>query len=193
MVEKASGLPLDEFIRTRITGPLGLKDTRFFVSPPDRNRLAAVPQQSFVDRSPPDASGRLRVERLQHSAPDLPAHEREGRPAERQVPRSATDRSVVGPRHQCKPRCRIVAYGADLGFGQGECASLVTHRHVDNADAWTRRSAADADLRHSAVRSCCRRRSSSPPRCSVPTNTGAACRSAPQSGQTATFEYPAAL
>jgi CubicO group peptidase (beta-lactamase class C family) len=42
VVEKASGLALDEFIRTRITGPLGLKDTRFFVPPAERDRLAAV-------------------------------------------------------------------------------------------------------------------------------------------------------
>jgi CubicO group peptidase (beta-lactamase class C family) len=42
VVEKASGMPLDEFIRTSITGPLGMKDTRFFVPPAERNRLAAV-------------------------------------------------------------------------------------------------------------------------------------------------------
>jgi CubicO group peptidase (beta-lactamase class C family) len=42
IVERASGVPLDEFIRTRITEPLGMKDTRFFLSPPERNRLAAV-------------------------------------------------------------------------------------------------------------------------------------------------------
>jgi len=42
IVEKASGLPLDEFIRTRITGPLGMKDTRFFVPAAERGRLAAV-------------------------------------------------------------------------------------------------------------------------------------------------------
>ena len=42
VVEKASGMPLDEFIRTRITGPLGLKDTRFFIPPAERDRLAAV-------------------------------------------------------------------------------------------------------------------------------------------------------
>src|SRR5262249_33735773 len=39
---KASGIALDEYIRTRITGPLGLKDTRFFVPPAERDRLAAV-------------------------------------------------------------------------------------------------------------------------------------------------------
>ena len=42
VVEKASGMPLDEFIRTRITGPLGMKDTRFFIPPAERERLAAV-------------------------------------------------------------------------------------------------------------------------------------------------------
>ena len=36
------GVPLDEFVRTRITGPLGMKDTRFFLSPEQRSRLAAV-------------------------------------------------------------------------------------------------------------------------------------------------------
>src|SRR4051812_47066211 len=42
IVEKASGMPLDQFVRTRITEPLGLKDTRFFVSVAERDRLAAV-------------------------------------------------------------------------------------------------------------------------------------------------------
>ena len=42
VVEKASGMKLDEFIRTRITGPLGMKDTRFFVPAAEKDRLAAV-------------------------------------------------------------------------------------------------------------------------------------------------------
>src|SRR5579863_3592326 len=42
VVEKASGVPLDEFLRTRITGPLGMKDTRFYLPPAERERLAAV-------------------------------------------------------------------------------------------------------------------------------------------------------
>ncbi len=50
VIEKASGLPLDEFVRTRITGPLGLKDTRFFVPPAERDRLAAV-YASGADRA----------------------------------------------------------------------------------------------------------------------------------------------
>jgi CubicO group peptidase (beta-lactamase class C family) len=35
-------MPLDEFLRTRITEPLGLKDTRFFIPAAERERLAAV-------------------------------------------------------------------------------------------------------------------------------------------------------
>ena len=42
IAERASGMPLDELIRTRITGPLGMKDTRFFLAPAQRDRLAAV-------------------------------------------------------------------------------------------------------------------------------------------------------
>jgi CubicO group peptidase (beta-lactamase class C family) len=42
VVEKASGMPLDQFIRTRITEPLGMKDTRFFLPPEQRERLAVV-------------------------------------------------------------------------------------------------------------------------------------------------------
>lgn len=42
VVEKASGMPLDRFVETRITGPLGMKDTRFFLKAEDRDRFAAV-------------------------------------------------------------------------------------------------------------------------------------------------------
>ena len=42
VVEKASGMPLDQFIRARITGPLGMKDTHFFLPAGQRERLAAV-------------------------------------------------------------------------------------------------------------------------------------------------------
>src|SRR5262249_55005171 len=42
VVEKASGMPLDQFIRTRITEPLGLKDTHFYLPAAQRERLAAV-------------------------------------------------------------------------------------------------------------------------------------------------------
>ncbi len=42
IVEKASGVSLDEFIRSHITSPLGMKDTNFFVPTAQRERLAAV-------------------------------------------------------------------------------------------------------------------------------------------------------
>lgn len=42
VVERASGMPLDAFVRTRITGPLGMRDTGFYLPPAQRARLAAV-------------------------------------------------------------------------------------------------------------------------------------------------------
>ena len=42
VVERASGIPLDQFIRTRITGPLGMRDTHFFVPTAGRARVVAV-------------------------------------------------------------------------------------------------------------------------------------------------------
>jgi CubicO group peptidase (beta-lactamase class C family) len=60
VVERASGVPLDEFIRTRITEPLGMKDTRFFLQPDQRQRLAAVyasGPDGRITRAPDDAKG----------------------------------------------------------------------------------------------------------------------------------------
>jgi CubicO group peptidase (beta-lactamase class C family) len=42
VVERASGMSLDEFIRTRLTTPLGMTDTHFYLPPAKRDRLAAV-------------------------------------------------------------------------------------------------------------------------------------------------------
>ena len=42
VVEKVSRVSLEEFIRTRITGPLRMNDTYFFVPPVQRDRLVAV-------------------------------------------------------------------------------------------------------------------------------------------------------
>jgi len=42
VAERASGMKLDELIRARITGPLGLKDTQFYLPAAQRTRLAAV-------------------------------------------------------------------------------------------------------------------------------------------------------
>ena len=60
VVEKASGLTLAEFIRTRITAPLGLKDTRFFVPTAERDRLASVyatGKEGTVVRAPEGSKG----------------------------------------------------------------------------------------------------------------------------------------
>jgi CubicO group peptidase (beta-lactamase class C family) len=42
VVEVASGLPLDELLRTRIFDPLGMVDTCFYLPPDKRDRLTAV-------------------------------------------------------------------------------------------------------------------------------------------------------
>jgi len=42
IVEKASGVSLDEFIRSHITGPLGMKDTYFYLPSEKKDRLAVV-------------------------------------------------------------------------------------------------------------------------------------------------------
>ena len=42
VVERASGMPLDKFIETRITGPLGMVDTHFFPPESKRQRVVTV-------------------------------------------------------------------------------------------------------------------------------------------------------
>jgi CubicO group peptidase (beta-lactamase class C family) len=42
VVEKAAGMPLDEFLARQIFQPLDMKDTYFFLPPPKRDRLATV-------------------------------------------------------------------------------------------------------------------------------------------------------
>jgi CubicO group peptidase (beta-lactamase class C family) len=42
VVERASGVSLDKFLRDRILQPLGMKDTHFFLPPDQRDRLATV-------------------------------------------------------------------------------------------------------------------------------------------------------
>lgn len=42
VAERASGQPLDVLIRTRITEPLGMRDTHFFLPPDQRDRLVTV-------------------------------------------------------------------------------------------------------------------------------------------------------
>lgn len=60
VVERASGMQLDEYIRKNVTQPLGMKDTNFFLPKEQRSRLAAVYGTSGngkIARSGNDAKG----------------------------------------------------------------------------------------------------------------------------------------
>ena len=60
VVERASGMPLDKFIADRITKPLGMKDTNFYLPAADRDRLAAVyssDADGTIVRAPEGARG----------------------------------------------------------------------------------------------------------------------------------------
>lgn len=57
IVEKVSGISLAEFVRTRITVPLGMNDTYFFVPTAQRERLAAVYRSDSTGRSVRAADG----------------------------------------------------------------------------------------------------------------------------------------
>jgi CubicO group peptidase (beta-lactamase class C family) len=60
VVERASGQALDAFIRERITRPLGVKDTAFFLAPERRDRLATVYASApggTITRAPDGARG----------------------------------------------------------------------------------------------------------------------------------------
>jgi CubicO group peptidase (beta-lactamase class C family) len=59
VIEKASGTPLDAFLKTRILDPLDMRDTSFFLPPEKRNRLAAVyiSASGTLTRAPEGARG----------------------------------------------------------------------------------------------------------------------------------------
>jgi CubicO group peptidase (beta-lactamase class C family) len=59
IVERVSGMPLDEFFRARIFEPLAMHDTYFFVSPAQRHRLTTVyaANEGRLERAPDDALG----------------------------------------------------------------------------------------------------------------------------------------
>ncbi|CAD5279143.1 MULTISPECIES: serine hydrolase [unclassified Imperialibacter] len=55
VVEKASGMPLDQFIKTRITDPLGMNDTHFYLPKNKTGKLATVysaSQDKPIEKSP---------------------------------------------------------------------------------------------------------------------------------------------
>lgn len=51
VAERASGMPLDQLIRTRITGPLKMNDTYFFVPPAATGRLTTVYASDSTNRA----------------------------------------------------------------------------------------------------------------------------------------------
>ena len=60
VIERVSGMPLDAFLRTRITEPLGMRDTHFFLPADKRGRLAVVyasAGESVIARAPDGARG----------------------------------------------------------------------------------------------------------------------------------------
>ena len=59
VVERAAGMPLDQVIRSRITEPLGMRDTRFCVAETERARLATVYMQTpqGLQRAPEGSRG----------------------------------------------------------------------------------------------------------------------------------------
>ena len=55
VIERASGMPLDEFLRVEILEPLGMVDTHFFVPPDKAERLTvvySVTEDSGMERAP---------------------------------------------------------------------------------------------------------------------------------------------
>ena len=60
VVERASGMPLDAFIKTRITDPLRMTDTQFYLPAAQRSRLAAVyasGENGLITRAPDGPRG----------------------------------------------------------------------------------------------------------------------------------------
>lgn len=59
VVEKVSGLTLAEFFAKRITGPLGLADTQFYLAPAQKDRLTAVyaAKDGRIERAPEGKEG----------------------------------------------------------------------------------------------------------------------------------------
>ncbi len=60
VVERASGQPLDQYVESHITGPLGMKDTRFYLPADQRDRLATVyanRPDGTIERAPDGAKG----------------------------------------------------------------------------------------------------------------------------------------
>ena len=125
----------------------GLRRRLSVRAPRQRDRLASVSQQSLVHRPPPDTPRRRRLKRIEKTALSLPAHERERRPPERQMPRRTARRSVEQPRQQSNPRRWIVSRGLDLRLSPGARVSAFAQHRLEYG-----RSAITSSSAHRAAR-----------------------------------------
>jgi CubicO group peptidase (beta-lactamase class C family) len=92
VVEKVSGLTLAEFFQKRITGPLGLADTQFYLPAAQKDRLAAV-----------YAAGDGKIERA--ADPNLRA----------EIPRTGQGHYVEGPRVAFAGGAGLLSTARDYG------------------------------------------------------------------------------
>lgn len=136
VVERVSGMTLAEFFERRITGPLGMADTRFYLPPSQKDRLAAVYSAS-------DDDGTIR--RTVDGDPKLP------------IPRTGQGHYVEGPRIACSGGAGLLSTARDYGrflhmvLNGGETdgvrllspktVELMTVNHVGSriAEAWASR------------------------------------------------------
>ena len=56
IVEVVSGMPFDQFVEERISKPLGMKDTGFYLTPAQATRLAQVQVDPMSGKRPPSSS-----------------------------------------------------------------------------------------------------------------------------------------
>src|SRR6202000_2958905 len=116
-----------------------------------------VAEDALVDRTPPRTTGTVTERWLQHTPPQLPAHERHRRPAKRKMPGCLAKRTVVAALHQSDPTGWVVADRGHLLLGPGcgrNPGSHVTMIAPPRADLAFDCAADPADPRCPARRAC---------------------------------------
>src|SRR5258708_16897180 len=71
IAERVAGMPLDPVVRTRITGPLGMKDTQFYLPAAQRDRLAAVSSLSNGIMTPAPAGAQAQRHTVSGPPPSI--------------------------------------------------------------------------------------------------------------------------
>ncbi len=82
-------------------------------APAERHCFAAVPNDALVDGTPPRTPRTVGERRLQHTSPELPAHERQRRSAIGKMSGRSAERAVIAPLHQAQSTRGVVANGPD--------------------------------------------------------------------------------